>query len=190
MIDLLLQAGFFVTVATLPACDYIINDEIFIERKTARDFAVSIIDGRLFKQARMMKMKLKRSCFLIEGNPYQTQINISNNAIKGALISVQLMWYIPILYVSSMEETCQLFGMIANQQDEMIDLVELRHGYRPKKMISKKLYILQGLPNIGPHTAHKFIQHFGSVQKVMNASVDELIKAKLSDFWGRDVPES
>ena len=42
-------------IKVVPAClktgDYIINEEIAVERKTAVDFAQSIMDGRLFKQA-------------------------------------------------------------------------------------------------------------------------------------------
>jgi ERCC4-type nuclease len=57
----------------------------------------------------------------------------------------------------------------------MIDVVDLRHGYRPKKKISRKLYILQGLPNIGPVLAVRLLQHFKSVGRVMSASVDDLV---------------
>lgn len=35
--------------------DYQINDHIFVERKTTKDFIVSLIDGRLFSQASRLK---------------------------------------------------------------------------------------------------------------------------------------
>jgi hypothetical protein len=44
-----------VEVATLPFDDYLINDRFTVERKTARDFLVSIIDLRLFKQMADLK---------------------------------------------------------------------------------------------------------------------------------------
>jgi len=51
----LIDHGISITVKNLKVGDYIINDEIVIERKTTQDFAQSIIDGRLFKQAKNMK---------------------------------------------------------------------------------------------------------------------------------------
>ena len=42
---------FDVRVQFLSAGDYIVNDRIAIERKTYQDFALSVIDGRLFAQA-------------------------------------------------------------------------------------------------------------------------------------------
>jgi len=39
---------------------------------------------------------------------------------------------------------------------------------------SKQLYLLQGLPNVGPMLAKRLMEHFGSVSRVMNATIDEL----------------
>jgi Fanconi anemia group M protein len=50
LLELIREHDVFVEVKPLPFCDYIINSSITIERKTARDFLISIIDGRLFTQ--------------------------------------------------------------------------------------------------------------------------------------------
>jgi ERCC4-type nuclease len=42
--------------------DYVINDAITIERKTARDFLISLIDGRLFGQLSKAEKILCPSC--------------------------------------------------------------------------------------------------------------------------------
>lgn len=34
--------------------DYLVADKVYFERKTMRDFAISLIDGRLFSQARRL----------------------------------------------------------------------------------------------------------------------------------------
>ncbi|MBU4312723.1 MAG: hypothetical protein KJ706_08405 [Candidatus Omnitrophica bacterium] len=75
-----------ITVKNLKVGDYIINDEIVIERKTTQDFAQSIIDGRLFKQAKNMKKTYDLCLFIIEGtNLCNTSIDIHPHAVKGAL---------------------------------------------------------------------------------------------------------
>jgi len=55
ILNILLDYGISITVKNLKVGDFIINDKIAIERKTTQDFAQSIIDGRLFRQAENMK---------------------------------------------------------------------------------------------------------------------------------------
>ena len=64
--------------------------------------------------------------------------------------------------------------MLGEQEQTQTNLLTLRHGYRPKKLITKQLYILQGLPNVGPHLAKRLLQHFGTVRKVMQADINAL----------------
>ena len=66
--------------------------------------------------------------------------------------------------------------MIGRQDETHMDVVPLRGGYRPKRLKTRKLYILQGLPAVGPMLAKRLMEHFGSVSRVMNAKVNELMK--------------
>jgi len=174
LIEGLTDVGMDVIVRHLPCCDYIINDEIFIERKTGRDFLISIIDGRLFRQASNMKKRLARPLFLIEGNPFQVDIDFTPESIRGVILSLQVIWYIPVLFSKSKADTCRIFKMIGEQEQTQTNLLTLRHGYRPKKMITRQLHILQGLPNVGPLLAKRLLEHFGSVRNVMHADMKTL----------------
>jgi ERCC4-type nuclease len=49
-----------------------------------------------------------------------------------------------------------------------------RHGYKPKNNRKRKLFILQGLPGVGPERADRLLARFGSVEAVISASSDEL----------------
>ena len=64
--------------------------------------------------------------------------------------------------------------MIGEQEQTQTNLLTLRHGYRPKKMITRQLHILQGLPNVGPLLAKRLLKHFGSVRNVMHADMKTL----------------
>lgn len=174
--DALVDAGFATSIVKLPYCDYVINNEIFVERKTGRDFAVSIIDGRLFEQAQKMKRFLTRPLYLVEGNPFKSGINVAREAIKGATVSLQAIWHIPILYTTNIDQSCQIIGMISQQSAKLSDIVELRHGYRPKKLKTRKLHFIQGLPQIGPLIAKRLMDHFQSVRKIMTASEKDLLQ--------------
>ena len=95
-------------------------------------------------------------------------------AIRGALISALTIWYIPVIFSRSKEDTRDVLIMISRQIETCIDVVPLRGGYRPKRLKSKQLYILQDLPQVGPKLAKRLMKHFKSVSKVMHASVQAL----------------
>lgn len=172
--DLLKNSGALVEIAKLSYGDYIINDTITVERKTAKDFLISIIDGRLFNQMSNLKKFCNHPILLIEGNPYETDHNFDRMAIKGTLISIQTIWYVPIIFSRTKEDSRDILLMISRQVGTSIDVVPLRGGYRPKRLKSKQLYLLQGFPQVGPKLAKRLILHFKSVSKIMNASVQTL----------------
>ena len=178
LVDLLKKEDVFVEVKKVLYGDYIINDSITIERKTANDFLMSIVDGRLFRQLSNLKKYCANPILLIEGNPYETDLNFDPMAIKGALISAQVIWYIPVVFSQSKEDTREILMMIGRQDEAYIDVVPLRGGYRPKRLKSKQLYLLQGLPQVGPMLAKRLIEHFRSVSNIINASTEELMEVE------------
>lgn len=168
-----------VTTQNLKVGDYIINDEIVIERKTTQDFAQSIIDGRLFRQAENMKKRFDYSAFIIEGNNlYNTSIDIHSHAIKGAIVSLGLIWQIPVFFANNNKDTALLLWLIANQNLQAHTELSYRPGRRPKRFRKKQLYILQGLPQVGQKLAVQLLDQFGSVEKVISASEEELMQIR------------
>jgi Fanconi anemia group M protein len=119
-------------------------------------------------------MFCKNPILLIEGNPYNTNLKFDRMAIKGALISAEAIWYVPVIFSRSKEDTKDIFMLIGKQIESYIDVVPLRGGYRPKRLKSKQLYLLQGLPQVGPMLAKRLLKHFKSVSNVVNASVQDL----------------
>lgn len=178
LISLLNKEDVFIEVKKVSYGDYVINDAITIERKIAKDFLISIIDGRLFNQLSNLKKYCNNPILLIEGNPYKTDLNFDPMAIKGAVLSAQAIWYIPVIFSRSKKDTRDIIMMIGRQDETYMDVVPLRGGYRPKRLKSKQLYLLQGLPNVGPMLAKRLIKHFKSVSRIMTASIEELVKVE------------
>jgi len=178
LIELLRKDDIPVHVQSIAHGDYIINDRVTVERKTARDFLVSILDGRLFKQIAHLKKHCLNPILIIEGNPFRTDSGFDPNAVRGALVSIQVMWYVPSLFSRSVEETKDILLMIGRQDDQDMDVIPLRGGYRPKRSKSQQLFILQGLPRVGPTAAKRLLLHFKSVSRVMDAGVEELMKVE------------
>jgi DNA excision repair protein ERCC-4 len=178
LIDLLQEEELALEIGRVPYGDYVINESITIERKTARDFLISIIDGRLFKQLSNLKKHCSRPLLLIEGNPFETDLVFDPLAIKGALLSTQAIWYVPVIFSGSKEETRDILIMLGRQEESSLDVVPLRGGYRPKRLKSRQLYIIQGMPQVGPTLARRLLEHFGSVAKIMNAPSSELMRVE------------
>jgi ERCC4-type nuclease len=178
LVELLNKEDICVEFKKISHGDYVINDSVTVERKTARDFLISIIDGRLFNQLSNLKKYCSNPIMLIEGNPYQTDLDFDPGAIKGALLSTQVIWYIPTVYSRSKEDTKDILLMIGKQDESYTDVVQLRGGYRPKRLKSRQLFILQGLPKVGPTMAKKLLRHFRSVSNVMNATTKDLMNVE------------
>jgi len=84
--------------------------------------------------------------------------------------------------------------MIGRQEEACVDVVPLRGGYRPKRLKSRQLFILQGLPKVGPTVAKRLLEHFRSVSNVLNATVEDLMHVdgigRISAEMIRDVLDS
>lgn len=176
IIDLLACEDVDIEIAKVAYGDYLINDAITIERKTGRDFLISLIDGRLFSQTSNLKRYCIHPVLLIEGSPFKTDLAFDERAIRGALISIQAIWYVPVLYSRSKEDSRDIMLMIGKQEEACSNVIPLRGGYRPRRLKSRQLFILQGLPKIGPRAAKRLLDHFGSVSAVMNATAESLME--------------
>ncbi len=167
-----------VQMAQLAAGDYMINDEIVIERKTKEDFVQSLLDGRLFAQCARLRKTGLVPLFIVEGNPYKTAHHIAPAAIKGALLSINLSWQIPVIKSSGKEDTANIIVMAAKQELNALYFVH-KSGRKPKKRQNQQHYFLQGLPGVGPTLAHKLLGHFNTIEKIIRADT-----ATLSEIEG------
>lgn len=69
----------------LPVGDFLLSDDVVVERKAASDFVLSILDKRLFSQVQLMKAAYARAIVLIEGDVFATRSAIQPDALRGAL---------------------------------------------------------------------------------------------------------
>ena len=164
-----------VQVRRLSIGDYQVNNRVIVERKTLKDFAVSIIDGRLFKQTIRLANSSFNGVLILEGTVSDAvELGVPRDAMQGALITVSVILGIPVLRSKNPSETARLIVYIARQVKSIVRGGIHRHGYRPKDKRKKQLYILQGLPGIGYERAVRLLDKFGSVEAVISAGSDEL----------------
>ena len=183
--------GVYLETGTLKTGDFLINNHLLIERKTFHDFAQSMKDGRLFRQAAQLVAAKKYAALILEGTSSGLKnIGIKRKALQGALISITLKFNLPVLRSASQKETAWLMMAAAGQCNTL---------RRPKKKplprpapvkyrtnAQKQLFILQGLPGIGPERAKNLLEKFGSLKAVFSADVSAL---KMSDGIGNKTAE-
>jgi DNA excision repair protein ERCC-4 len=161
--DLLKDSGALVEIEKLSYGDYIINDMITIERKTAKDFLVSIIDGRLFNQLSNLKKFCNHPILLIEGNPYKTVHNFDRMAIKGTLISTQTIWYVPVIFSRTKEDSLYILQGFPKVGPKLAKRL-LRHFKSVSKVMNASVRALTEVDGIGKISAER-------IREILDAEV-------------------
>jgi len=161
--------------------DYLLNN-LTVERKTFPDFVQSIKDGRLFQQASCLS-SLNNPCMMILEGTFKDvfKTKMKREAIQDALVTLELIFRIPVLRSASPEDSARIMIYAANQicKHEMG-----RWSYkRPvKKGISKsntyrnQIQILQGFPLVGPVKAEGLLIELNPLNKIFNASPTQIFR--------------
>ena len=163
-----------VKVQAMAVGDYQVSDEVVIERKTAKDFVDSIVDKRLFKQARSLMEEFKRPLIILEGDDlYNGMIN--PNAIRGSIASIALDFGISIIPTRNAQDTAAMIKRIGiREQSGEKTPIQIRTDKKPVNLWEQQLFIIESLPNIGPVNAKNLLEHFGTVANIINASESQL----------------
>ncbi len=178
LIKILMEMGADVRVKQIDVGDFQISASVGIERKTARDFVNSIVDGRLFNQLRNLAEAFERPILVIEGRDFYHR-NVHPNAIRGAIASAILDFNMPVVFTENERETALfLITLAKREQEEKNGTIAIRVKKRPKRLEELQEFVVAGLPGVNTKLAKKLLQHFGSVRKVFSASEQELQKVE------------
>jgi ERCC4-type nuclease len=145
LLDAVRRSGWFdVQMDRLATGDYLVNGEVLVERKTIRDLAASLIDGRLFSQVARLAHSPYRSLFLIEGPAPSSLPDLHHHSVEGALVSIAATWGIPVLHSSDSEQAARLLRFVADQVRRPHERILRRFDRKPKRLASRRLFLLQG----------------------------------------------
>ncbi len=165
--------------------DYVIGNWVF-ERKEASDYASSLISGHLNNQLYNMSFNFEVSTIIIEG------------FMSEALMHRRLKKEV---YLSSMAGTILkrspdgkqgIINMVSTETpfDTAIFLKYFHdkcENYEPRLPEMERInfskaqrmkYLVASFPNIGPRKAELLLEKFGSIQQLVNAEIEEMIKVK------------
>jgi ERCC4-related helicase/ERCC4-type nuclease len=173
------KLGAEVEVRTLPVADYVLSDKVAIERKTAEDFLSTLIDRDPFGQIRALADSYENPILIIEGKDLYTGRNIHQNAIRGMLASIVVDFNVPILFSDNAEDTAAMLYIIARRAQAETKREPFLHGKKSTKTLKEQQeYLISSIPAIGPVTARALLTHFQSVEAIINAREEELVKVR------------
>ncbi|MFZ3385149.1 MAG: DEAD/DEAH box helicase [Candidatus Methanoperedens sp.] len=174
--------GVEVILGTLKVGDYVVSDRVGIERKTAEDFLSTFLDGRdLFGQISDLARAYSRPLLIIEGEGLYSKRQINPNAIRGALSSVAIDFGVPVLFSKDEEDTAALISVIAKreQADDPKKEINLHGTKSASRLPQQQEYVVSAISEIGPVVAKNLLRHFGTVERIMTATREELMAVEL-----------
>jgi ERCC4-type nuclease len=164
-----------VRVQRLKIGDYVVGDRCVFERKTLLDFAASVVDRRLFRQSWRLVKSSPSAALILEGRSKDLDAcQIRREALQGALVSLSLIYRLPVLRSFDPVETARLLLYAGCQMRRFDGGWGFQTGHRPGSKRRRQLRLLQALPGLGPQRASRLLETFGTVQAVMIADLEAL----------------
>ena len=162
--------------ARLEVGDIICSDRVCIERKSCADFVDSFISRDIFGQMADMSKAYSRSIMILEGETIFGLRDVSPEALRSALSGITVGWGIPIIPTANVESTAAMVVTIARREQFKEKRSISVHGKRSHMTLPQRQeYVVSAIGGgVGPTMAEALLKHFGSVQAIINASIDEL----------------
>jgi len=158
----------------LDVADFIVSDRTAIERKKAEDFVDSVIDSRLFEQVQELQ-QFQRPIIIIEGDGLYHHRDIHPNALRGAMATLAIDYGIPIIWSDDRKDTARILESLAKREQEEKDReIAIRGEKSGKNDKEVQEFFVAGLPGVNTKIAERILSHFGSIEKTVNASEEEL----------------
>lgn len=177
-------------VRRLGAGDIQLGNEGLIERKGARDFIESILEGRMARQlAALSSEPFKTKVLIIEGAfDGETLAGFSADQLRGAMLSAWMDWGVVVLRSRDVENTAQWVGALMwriKGQSEPLGLeyepvqgggsaAGARRASPARSSEALQLAALERVPGLGREKARLLLARFGSIHGVRGASVQAL----------------
>jgi Fanconi anemia group M protein len=135
-----------------------------------------MINKRLINQLNDLKEE-KQKLLIIEGIEERDIYNsgINENAVRGLILSILLNYQIPIIYTKDTEDTANFLKVLWKKQEKEKEL-GINEKKKSKDVNEQMQYIIEGFPGIGPKTAKKLLNHYGTIRNIINAEEGEIKK--------------
>ncbi len=161
-------------VARLEVGDYVISDRIVVERKSMRDFEASIIDGRMFEQARELS-SFPLPILIIE--PGEAE-RLSPKAVAGAVASLMSDYRLQVLFLNPEMASLLMERMAKREQGNGERRAGITKRMKVRNSDDARIRIVSGFPGINVKTAEKLLSRFRTLSHFFSATPEELMEVE------------
>jgi DNA excision repair protein ERCC-4 len=170
----LARLGVDVQVAALRAGDYAGGSEWLVERKTVRDFHLSVIAGRFWAQVGKLRRSPARDVLLIEGANIDAG-RLSPSSVRGIRVALFELG-VSIIRSRDVSDTASWLQRLAIRSGlPRGRSVRTIPDQRPNERLAiAPQAMLAAVPGISTTIARALLSHFGSAAAVARADIEEL----------------
>lgn len=169
--------GIDLVLKNLPVADYILSENVGIERKSVAtdDFSKSIFDGRMFDELHRLRQNFTVPILLIEGNPLNIT-GISKEAILGALASIIINMKITVLYTTDAAETADIIYAFTKKIQDQKESKGKIFKKKTSSVADTQEQIIGNIPGVNLVRAQELLSAHSNVKNIFNADEDDLKK--------------
>lgn len=163
--------------------DFIVSDDVGIERKTGEDALNSFIGeekGKIFRQCQDLVRSYRKPLLMLECDLSDLFVrNINPASIWGMLRSI--IWNgCPVEFTYNAEGTARRLYELAKIEQEGNTKEFSPHGSKTKRTPSEELvYTISSINGVGPNMAINLLDHHKSIKNIVNADGAALAETKL-----------
>jgi DNA excision repair protein ERCC-4 len=156
--------------------DYVLNQEIAVERKSVRDLVSSVYDSRLFYQAARISAFYAKPYLLIEGDSTEVEHLAKNlKSFYGAIANVTLAYGLRLLYTANARETAMAIAeLLSHARAKPLVTVPFPVPPKAKSVVQQQLYLVSSMPGVGRKLAERLLMKYGNPRRVMSLTAGEL----------------
>lgn len=189
IVEGLKKKGLKVAVVGLEVGDYYLlarepSEALLVERKTVLDLANSIKDNRVWDQAKRLKEAAEKEgvkpLLLLEGwlGLIEKKTQWSITAVLRVIDELILDWGIPVLPVHNRRALIAWLAAKARSLGSTSEkrVIRLRVEKKPLTLNERILYVAEGI--VGPTIARRLLLKFGTLRRIANASIQELMSVE------------
>jgi len=163
-----------VTYATLSYGDYQVSDDIVFERKSFSDWEGSVIDGRIFEQARGLRENFKSPAFILEGGPDyaargHARPKLSKAALHSSFLSIGIGFGIPIIPSGNPTETANIIHQSVRRLGKTPTPINIKTHKKGKTNSEIRRQIFACFPGVGPKLATELDKMPFSLLEILKA---------------------
>ena len=156
--------------------DYLLPGDVIVERKSATDLILSVVDKSLWDKVAKLKSQHERVVYIVEGDLYTARFHQQALDVHRALSMMVIEHGVSVLPSPDADNSGMLVYLLG-----LTSLKGPESGDRPGKPTIRRdaqLYLLASLPNIDPDRAQALLRRFGSARKALAADAASLAEVE------------